>query len=264
MSVFGSLSSSFARGALQGAGRLAGMYAAGDAAKPNFNELYARTINATKAGLELKDLQNLMQTLNEIEPNLKKQFIKDAKKLGVPARNAVQKGFKGLNVGGPLGQPKRPGRQFDKMKTNGRLAWAGSRSKRGVIDVNYKGRTPASFNRIKKAEDNTLSVIRIRVRGAAYVLADMAGRSNKKRLLTGQESRSYQINLFGRGVVTRTHKVNFENVSNWMSQLDRTSSQKKPSRYAYPALEKHTREFQANLETLVNKVIADTNRRMQG
>lgn len=263
---FGFLQSYFAMGAAKGAAQMGGMFMSGDMVKPDYNNLYTKALNQTKSGLRLQDLQNLEKTLREIEPRLIADFKKNAKKLGEPAKKEVRKAFMSVDRNGPLGPIRRPGRTYDKMANNlGRLTWSESRSKRNSIDVNYKSRSNAQFKKVSLANDKTLSVIRIRVRGAAYVVADMAGKSMKARKSTGELSRKYQINAFGKGVVTRQHKVNSANVDNWIDRLDASSSvlQGHPSRYAWPAFEKHSKEYRSNFSTLVNQTIAETNRRMQ-
>ena len=266
MALFGSLQASFAMGAAQGLAKMGGMFAGGTMAKPDYNSLYAKAINETKAGLELRDLQALEKALRDLEPTLLNKFKKDAKKLGEPAKKDVQKVFRSIKSG-PLGPVRRPGRTYDKMANNlGSLSWAASRSKRNVIDVNYKSRTQSQLKREVIAGDKTLSVIRIRIRGGAYIVADMAGKSMRARKSSGQMSREYQINAFGKGIVTRRHKVNSDNVDNWIDRLNASSSvlQGHPSRYAWPAFEKHAKQYRSNFSVLVNQVVADTNRKMQG
>lgn len=244
-----------------------GLIQSGGVSQADFNQLYNKAISDTKGGLEFKDLKNLEKVLKEVEPALYAKFKRDSKKLADPAKRAVQKAFTSVNRAGPLGPVKRPGRKYDKMATNlGRLSWASSRSKRSVIDANFKQPKAQPFGKGVLAGDKTISLVRIRVRGASYIMADMAGKSNKARKRTGQLSREYQINLFGKMVVTRRHKVNADNVSNWIDRLNTSGSvlQGHPSRYAWPALERHAKDYQKNFSALVNDVIIETNRKLQG
>lgn len=263
---FGSLQPYFAMGAAKGISQMGSMFMSGDMIKPDYNNLYTKAFNETKSGLELRDLQHLQKTLNDIEPKLFNDFKRNAKKLGEPAKKDVRKAFMSVDKTGPLGPIRRPGRTFDKMANNlGRLTWSESRSKRNTIDVNYKARSAAQFKRASLANDKTLSVIRVRVRGPAFVVADMAGKSMKARKRSGQLSREYSINAFGKGIVTRRHKISSDNVDNWIDRLNGSSSALKghPSRYAWPAFEKHAKEYRSNFSALVNQTIAETNRRMQ-
>ena len=258
MSMLGAFEGAFRASFFGNAARMGSMIRAGNASAPDFNQLYVKAIGNAKSGIEFKDLANLQKVLRDLDPTLFAKFKKDATKLGSPARDAVKKEFRRFRVG-PLGAPKRPGRIFDKMHTNGRLSWAESRSKRNVIDVNY--RTKVTNSAMQK--DKTLSLVRVRVRGAAYVLADMAGRSGSARKATGQLSRQYQINLFGRGVVTRTHRVNADNVSNWLTYMNATSDQKRASRYAWPAITAHANDYRKNFSGILGEYIAEANRKLQ-
>jgi hypothetical protein len=206
-----------------------------------------------------------MKTMSQFDPALTAKFKKDAVRLGKPARDAVNKVFRSVPKVGPLGAPKRPGRTFDKMYTTGRLSWAETRSRRNAVDVNYKARSGAQFSRSSLAGDKTLSVIRVRVRGAAFVFADLAMASGKARKTTGQVTRPYRINLFGKGYVIRTHKVNSDNVDNWIDYLNKAkdAQQGHPSRFAWPTIIKHGSDYRKNFSNLVSEVVADTNRRMQ-
>tara|TARA_R110000803_G_scaffold8370_1_gene26872 strand:+ start:42 stop:845 length:804 start_codon:yes stop_codon:yes gene_type:complete len=266
MSLFGSLQASFAAGGARGAAKLGGMFLGGQMAKPDYNSLYAKAINETKSGLNLRDLQALEKALRELEPRLLNKFKRDAKKLGEPAKKDVVKAFRAIPRNGPLGPIRRKGRTYDKMSTNlGRLAWSGSSKQRNAIDVNYKSRSQSAFKKGMSAQDKTLSVIRVRVRGAAYVVADIAGASMKSRKASGEMSRKYQINAFGKGVVTRDHRISASNVDNWIMRLNGSSGtlSNKPSRYAWPAFRNHAKEYRVNFGSLVNEVVSETNRRLQ-
>ena len=265
MSVFGSLQAAFAAGSAQGAAKLGGMFLGGQMAKPDYNSLYASAINETKSGLNLRDLQALEKALRDIEPKLLNKFKSDAKRLGVPARDDVLKAFRAVPRTGPLGGKKRKGRIYDRMDTRGRLSWSASSSKRNAVDVNYKVRSQTAFKRGMSAQDKTLSVVRVRVRAAAWVVADIAGASYKKSKSTGEMSRVYEINRFGKGLVTRDHRINADNVNNWIMKLNASSSGAgKPSRYAWPAFRDHAaKKYRVNFGTLVNEVVSETNRKLK-
>jgi hypothetical protein len=267
MVAFGALKSAFAAGAARGAGSLSGKFLGGQMAVPDFNSLYAKAINETKVGLNLRDLQALEKALREMEPRLLRKFKTDAKRLGEPARKDVLKAFKGMPVSGPRGNPNRKGRVYDKMSTNiGNLSFNNIKT-RSAIDINYKSRTPSGFKKSAKAGQKTLSVIRVRVRAAPYIVADMAGASMKARKTSGTLSRPYEINRFGRGKVSsKGHRVSAKNVNNWISRLNQAESVKnnRPSRYAWPALREYAaRDYRTKFSGLVNQVVADTNRKLK-
>lgn len=263
MAVLGALQAAFAAGFTSGTLRMGSMLSTGDVARPDFNALYVKAISDTKGGLNIKDLQNLEKIIRTFEPEMMLRFQRDAKKLGDPARKAVDGAFKKINRSGPLGPVKREGRRFDKMATEiGRLSWGASRSRRNVVDVNYKRRSSAALNRSISsgfgAKDKTLSLIRVRVKGPAYIVADMARAGGKSNRATGTRTRRYQINLYGKGIVTRDHKINAENVKNWLGRL---SEIKAPSRYAWPAFEGHAKDYRTNFSGILNQLVSETNRK---
>ena len=237
----------------------------------SFQEATFTSSSGDKGVLELANLKELERELRNIGPQALRQFKKDAKKVGKPAVTSVRKAFRDVGDRGPLGAPKRWGRIYDKMYTrDGRahLSWTTSRKigGRSGIDVNYKNRKEGKALRdMQAAKDGTVSIVRVRVRAPAYVVADMAGKSNRAAKSTGTLSREYQINLFGRGVVTRRHRVNANNVDNWIQALDRKAKNGagKPSRYAYPALTKHSSKFKQDASLVLRNAIYDINRRLE-
>jgi hypothetical protein len=237
----------------------------------DFRNLQAQMASNLAASVEINDLKDLEKQLREVAPALYHKFRRDQKKLGEPARDAVRQTFRNVNKAGPLGAIKRPGRRFDKMATSelGRLSWYSSKimSENRTIDVNYKNRKAATdFSKLRGGQDATLSVVRVRILSPAYVVADMAGKSMKAAKPSGTLSREYQINLFGRGMVTRRHAISDTNVENWLRAMDSTASnrgQSKPSRYGWPTMEKHAPKYRADASKLLNDTIYTLNQRMQ-
>ena len=217
--------------------------------------------------VEITNLAALEAQLKEFGPKVFNDFKRDARKLGTPARNSVRKAFSDVGAGGPFGGFKRPGRNYDGWLTTGRVSWGSSyadvRSNKG-IDVNYKSRTANrdAYN-LKTGKDGNLSVVRIRVRKPALIIADMAGRKRTSMYNNNQfVTRPYKINLFGRGVVERTHRINARNSDRFVDRLRTSNARLKTgaSRYAWPALEAHVPEYTRNVDTLLNRTISEVNR----
>lgn len=268
MALLGAMQAAFAAGFASNAGKMGSLINQGGMAAPDFNQLYVKAIGDIKGGLNIKDLQNLKKVLDDFEPGLYSKFTKQAKKLGDPARKKVNEAFRKVDAKGPLGAPKRKGRTYDKMYTlNGRpgtpISWQSARAKRNAVDVNYKARSTSAVNRAiasqarMTAKDKTLSIIRVRVRAPGYIIADLAG-SGRVRKTTGTLTRQYSINLFGKGVVVRSHKVNAGNVNNWIENLNNKG---KPSRYAWPAFIAHGKDYRTDVGNLVNEYVVEANRR---
>jgi hypothetical protein len=265
------LGTSYLQGAFMGYNMVNGSARANNINIGDFRNLQVQMASNLAASLEINDLKDLEKQLRDIAPALYHKFRRDQKKLGEPARDAVRQTFRSVNSQGPLGAPKRPGRVFDKMATSelGRLSWYSSKimSANRTIDVNYKNRKAKSeFAKVSNGRDGTLSIVRVRILAPAYVVADMAGKSGTATKPTGTLSREYSINLFGRGIVTRRHRIDDTNVENWLRRLNNQASnrgQDTPSRYGWPTMEKHAPKYRADASKLLNETIAILNQRMQ-
>jgi hypothetical protein len=243
----------------------------------NFNALAELNKSDSKASLSFTDFKALEKQLKEFGPDSIKKFRRDARKVGNPARDALRSVFRSVGIAGPLRRPKRPGRRYDKMATNynhARLSYERGfvvvNSSRG-IDVNYKNRNEGkALRQLKTAQDGTISIVRLLVKAPAFIVADMAGKSNKARLNSGLV-REYQTNLFGRGVVQasdRMRQITPERVearTKWLQALDRNAHnrrQNEASRYAWPTMEKYMSRHKINVSSLLNEVIAETNKKL--
>lgn len=269
--LMGGLAGLFMRGAATGYGAVNGAARGFGIKIGDFNNLMDLGTSDNKAVVELADLRALEEALKDVGPNFHRKFKRDARKVGEPARDAVRQTFRGISYFGPLGPPNRPGRRFDKFATSelGRLSWYNSRmmNEKKSIDVNYKNRREGkALADLQAAKDGTISIVRVRVMAPAYIMADMAGKSGKAKQMSGALTRPYRINLFGKGFVTRQHRINSENVDNWIDNLNSKSRGKlqgSPSRYAWPTMEKHAPKFREDASKLLNESIAMLNRRME-
>ena len=269
--LMGGLAGLFMRGAATGYGAVNGAARGYGIKIGDFNNLMDLGISDKKAVVELADLKALEDALKDVGPSFHRKFKRDAKKVGEPTRDAVRKAFRQIGYMGPLGPAKRPGRRFDRFATSelGRLSWYNSRmmSENKSIDVNYKNRREGrALAQLQAAKDGTISIVRVRVMAPAYVVADMAGKSGKARQTTGTLTRPYRISLYGKRTVTRQHKINSDNVDNWIENLNSKSNAKQqdtPSRYGWPTMERHAPKFREDASKLLNESIAMLNRRME-
>ncbi len=273
-SLFGSIQRSYLSGAARG---WAGTSAKSTIAIGNFNALTELNANNSKATVSLADLKALEQQLKEFGPDALKRFKRNARQLGTPARDALRSVYRSVGIAGPLGRPNRPGRRYDKMATNynhARLSYERgfvvANSSRG-IDVNYKNRSEGkALQQLKTAQDGTISIVRLLVKAPAFIVADMAGKSNRKRMNSGVV-REYTTNLFGGPRVVATEKMRavtparVEARTKWLQALDRQAHnrrQNKASRYAWPTMEKYMAKHKINAAALINQVILETNKKL--
>lgn len=238
-----------------------------------------------KAELEMTDLAALERVLREVAPDLFNKLKRDARKLGTPARNDVRKAFAAVGAGGPLGPRKVDptkswataraiqGRRYDGFNTvngdKGRLSWTLNYSnifKNQGIDVNYKSRNVnRELNNLRTGKDGQLSVVRVRIKKAPLIIADMAGKGTAMYSQGKGRTNEYQINAFGRGVITRTHRINRANSDTFVENLQRAkqSLSTKASRYAWPAFEAHQPKFRSNFDKLLQDVVNEVNRKFE-
>lgn len=269
--LLGGLGSSFLRGAILGYGSASSAFRSGNLAAPDFNNLYGRLMNNGGVSVEIRDLKHLESQLREVAPDLAKDYRKNLTKIGRPAVNEMRKTFRKIDKRGPLWNKRgnRPGRTYDSMYSSyvSNISWYQTQfaSGRKGIDVNYKNRKASSdMAKLTGGADGTLGIVRIAVKSPAYIMADISGRGNRRKG-DGQLSRQYRIHLFGEGqYITRRHKVRAENVSKWISALNSGQGQisSKPSRYAYPTMEKYSPKFAASVTKVLNTTISELNKRL--
>lgn len=233
----------------------------------NFNELRDLDKSDRKAVVELSNLKHLEKTLRTLGPKMLRDFKRDARRVGQPAMKDVRKAFTSIGPLGPRGGPSRDNRYYDKMSNSfvGRLSWRNSyviANRRG-IEVNYKNRNEnKALSRLQAAQDGTISIVRIVVRAPAFIVADMAGKSNRAQKGDGELSRMYRIHEFGGPYIQRQHRVRTANTDNWIRKLNEVGkgAAGRPSRYVYPAVEGHMNDFRTNSSKLFNRTIGEINR----
>lgn len=237
-----------------------------------------------KAEIEMTDLVALEAILKQTAPDLYNRFKREARKVGIPARNDVRKAFAKVGAGGPLG-PRKPNmakpwatperiarRRYDGFNTvngdSGRLSWPLQYTtifRSAGIDVNYKTKNPnKDLSNLKLGKDGQIGLVRVRVKKAPLIMVDMAGRGNSMYSQGRGRTRPYQINAFGRGVITRTHTINRDNSDDFVRNLERAKSagNSKASRYAYPAFLAHQPTFRTNFDKLLQSTVNEMNRKL--
>lgn len=272
-SLLGSLSRSYLGSAAMGWSRV-GMGAGIPIG--NYNHLKELISNDNKAVVELSDLKALEKILIETGPEAFKKFKNNARQLGRPARDEMRKTFKSVGIHGPLGAPRRKGRKYDKMSTNysrAHLSYSrgfGLSGSSRAIDVNYKNRNEGrALRQLQMAKDGTISIVRVIVKAPAFIVADMAGKTENARKPVGSLSREYQTDLFGRGIVTKRHVITPDRqtaITNWLKMLDSRAHnrrQSSASRYAWPTMTKYMSKHKTNAAILLNDVIAMMNKRLE-
>ncbi len=203
-----------------------------------------------KAEIEFSNLRLLIKTLKEIDKRYISEFYAEAKRIAKPIQDAVIKAI-------PSSYPIRGMRA---KSQRGRLAWGvGKRAKSVVIRANRTVRRKSSF---AQGKINTYPIVQVVAQSPAVVLADMAGKTNR---YTNKKprSRKHEINLFGRGVVERTYKINGQGIA----LIDALANAKgvlssKPSRWFWPAANSKMKAAVKEMQELIAKTHAVANKEL--
>lgn len=272
-SLLGGMSQSYLRGAASGWGQMRAISRGAGIDIGDFREASVIGTSTGAAGIEITNLDAIRRELRQAAPNLYRKLNRDLKKVGVPAQEKVYEAYKKIQQPGPLGPPRRKGRIYDRFATSevGRLSWVNSKTldPRRAVELNFKNRNKArDWANIKNGKDGTLSIVRVMVKAPAFVVADVAGNSGRGRSPIGKLTREYQINLFGKGIVTRQHRITSKLSNsiweNWVTALDDRKRAPQASRYAWPAVDEHMPKFRQDTSEILNQVITQINQRMQG
>ena len=96
------LGTSYLQGAFMGYNLVNGPARANNVNIGDFRRLQVQMASNLAASLEINDLKDLEKQMREIAPAMYHKFRRDQRKLGEPAKDAVQRTFKNVNQNGPL------------------------------------------------------------------------------------------------------------------------------------------------------------------
>jgi len=203
-----------------------------------------------KTEIEFTNLRLLIKVIKEIDKKYLNEFYAQAKNIAKPIQAAIVKAI-------PSSYPIRGMRA---KSQRGRLAWnVGKRAKSVVIRTNRTVRRKSSF---AQGKINSYPIVQVVAQSPAVVLADMAGKTNK---YTNKKprSRKHEINLFGRGVVERTYKINGQG----LALIQALSAGKgvlstRPSRWFWPSALKAMPEASKQMQNLISKLHAVANKQL--
>lgn len=221
--------------------------------------------NGQRFAIKLTDYRALSKQLNAIDPTLVKGMKADFKRIAQPVADEVKSSIAKVSKTGPLGPRKnlrlggsRPG--FD---NSGRLAWGRKAKLNGAKPFPADSTLTQIAPRYKRRNMKYRAIARVRTRSAGTGLADMAGRSGRY-VNSKPRTKPYEINLFGKGIVTRDHRINnqgkrlIENLNSGASGKLKSAA----SRYVWPAAEKATPKFQQEAKSVLEKNYDIINRRL--
>jgi hypothetical protein len=185
------------------------------------------------------DIRAINKALKEIDPDLRKQFLRDAKAVGRQAEQLIK----------PMLPTTAP---LSGMNTKGRYGWNNQVGKRGTVAANkttVQFRTASGGN----TRGGVSSLVSVKVMAPMTVIADIAGRSGSW-IGKGDKGSGFSKPYTDRYGNIRRHRLNGQG-SAMVSKLGGRGS-----RYAWPALEHHKGQLEADVEAVVKKYVEIANR----
>lgn len=205
-----------------------------------------------RADIIVSDLKRLVRRLNQIEPELAKSMRREWKEIVEPARSHLTASIKSAGI---------PMRGFRKAGSPVSKTW-NNRGQSSRVYVQMR-----AGNRVV-AQMRNQTIMRLLVRSAATIIADMAGRTRASRTPKGTKTDWYVYtnprfaNTYGpnskpgfrRHTVTTQGDQMLQNLQGW--------GRGNTSRVAYPSVEKTLPRVRENLLTNINEYVALTNREL--
>jgi hypothetical protein len=221
---------------------------------PSYKVITYRTTSAANRGyssravqrgeqavVEITDLQKVLTELSKINDETRKQFRRRFREIGSEVQDEIKSGIRANRLG-------REGsmRGFRKGPVPGRLTWGTGKPATSAI---------ISMPRISTRKQG-MAISKITVGSPATVIADMAGKSNRK---TASEPRT-RIYPYSRSKSgTRSHKISKVGSRKFIQNLDTTIGNR-ASRIVYPSAEKALPAARAEMSRTLDYMITQVNR----
>ena len=196
------------------------------------------------ATVSAKELNQTLRRIREVEPDLKKQFIKDIKIIAKEAESPIKSAIRRVRpLSGMIGH-------------NGVTAWG---HKYAPDQTQIRVRAKAGGRSL-----NT-SLVSIRLRSAAVSIFDMAGRSGR---YVGQGKRRSGLTPVVRrtadgGLVAYARRTPADAGRKFIANLNAAAGVVKSaaSRIAWPSVERELPQIENKIDDIVDKFIRDANRK---
>jgi len=200
---------------------------------------FSRVGDVGPSDLSVTDVRELQKRLKAIDPMLRTQLVRDAKKIAAPTVSAIKSAVASVT---PNSGMLRPG-----TRLNWNNAIDGKGRSHKANDVKPQFRTSAS------GRSDTTSLVRVKVGNPAVTLADMGGRSGRY-MNAGYKGSGYTKEYSYKGG-TRRHKVNgqFRGVQEKIG-----GSQ---SRFVWPAAEDAIPSARAAIEKILRDAYTRINQK---
>jgi hypothetical protein len=196
------------------------------------------------------EVRALQKALREIDPELRKQLVRDAKGVGKKADAIIKPALRDI---APLSGMVRP-------NNNGRLAWNHQQAKVGKslrsvrTDTTQVQFRTSTGDRARKSGIQTTSLVRVRILSPLAVIMDMAGRGGFSGFNRGYQGSGYTRPFMRDGRQVRM-RLNGQG-RGMIGQLNASAS-----RYVWPAIETRKAGLEAEVRSIIQKYEAIASRR---
>jgi hypothetical protein len=198
-----------------------------------------------KPSYSVQDIRALQKNLRDIQPELRRQFVRDIKKIGKEAQGPIVQAIKRVT---PLS-----GMRFN----YGRLGWG-----RGVA----ADKTKVQFRTQAGGKSLTTSLVRVRLESPAATIADMAGRSGRsigKGYQGSGRTRPYMRRMRNGEVQEITRRTSATAGREFVDNLNSMAGVTKgsASRMAWPSVEKNLPNIEKRIDDIVRDYYKIANRK---
>jgi hypothetical protein len=195
------------------------------------------TIGIGSKDILVSDIRDLQRRLRDIDPDLRKQLMRDAKTVGKQAESAIKSAI-------PSTSPLRL------SNSRGRLAWDHQVNAKGVAMPADK--TMVQFRTSRSGSSAVTSLVSVKVMAPMTVIADIAGRSGRA-IDKGYKNSGYSRPFMRNGVQVRM-KLNGQGAG-MIRKLGGGAS-----RFAWPAIEKDKVRLESEVRAIINRYTKIANR----
>ena len=185
----------------------------------------------------ITDVRALNRRLREIDPELRKQLVRDAKDVGRQAESVIKSAI-------PSVSPLRV------TNSSGRFVWNAQIDSKGRSMPANK--TSVQFRTSGSGRASTTSLVAVKVLAPMTVIADIAGRSGRS-VNAGYRNSGYTRPFMRNGVQVRM-RLNGQGIG-MIRKLGGHAS-----RYAWPALENDKPRLQLEVQQIIDRYTVIANR----
>jgi hypothetical protein len=189
----------------------------------------------------VSDVRLLQKRLREIDPELRKQLVRDAKAVGKKAQSIIKPAI-------PSSAPLS-----GMMKSRGSFGWNTQSYKGKPIPANT---TQVRFRTSSGGGARVTSLVSVRVPAPMTVIADLAGRSGTY-VGKGYKGSGYSRTYTDRWGNLRRHKLNGQGEAMIRGLGDRGS------RFLWPSIEREIPALKNEVQKIINDYIVIVNRKFK-